>query len=81
MSLDGLAQQLYAAYCASSPRGRSDGKPLLCWDALTGTQRRRWERVAGTAYDLVRQDVAEARRRVDARRRPPSGSPAAITQR
>ena len=70
MSLDDLARQLYAAYCGSTPRGRSDGKPLLCWDALTGAQRRRWERVAGAAYDLVRQDVAEARRRVEDRRRP-----------
>ena len=70
MSLDELARQLYSAYCASVPRGRSDGKPLLCWDALTRSQRRRWERVAGTAYDIVRRDVAEARRRVDARRHP-----------
>ena len=70
MSLDELARQLYSAYCASVPRGRSDGKPLLCWDALTNAQRRRWERVAGTAYDIVRRDVAEARRRVDARRHP-----------
>lgn len=70
MSLDDLARQLYAAYCGSTPRGRSDGRPLLCWDALTNAQRRRWERVAGTAYDLVRRDVAEARRRVEARRRP-----------
>ena len=70
MILDDLARQLYASHCASSPRGRSDGKPLLCWDALTNAQRRRWERVAGTAYDLVRRDVAEGRRRVEARRRP-----------
>ena len=70
MSLDDLAHQLYASYCNAAPRGQSDGKPLLCWDALTNAQRRRWERVAGTAYDIVRQDVAEARRRVEARRRP-----------
>ncbi len=70
MTIDDLARQLYAAYCGSTPRGRSDGRPLLCWDALTNAQRRRWERVAGTAYDIVRQDVAEARRRVDGRRRP-----------
>ena len=70
MSLDDLARQLYASYCNAAPRGRSDGRPLLCWDALTNAQRRRWERVAGTAYDIVRQDVAEARRRVDGRRRP-----------
>lgn len=75
MTLDDLARTLYSAYCASAPRGRSDGRPLLCWDALTTTQRRRWERVAGAAYDVVRQDVAEARRRVEVRRRPPSGSP------
>lgn len=70
MILTDLARQLYSAYCGSAPRGRSDGKPLLCWDALTNAQRRRWERVAGTAYDAVRRDVAEARRRVEARRRP-----------
>lgn len=70
MTLDDLAMSLYSTYCGSAPRGRSDGKPLLCWDALTTTQRRRWERVAGCAYDLIRQDVAEARRRVEARRRP-----------
>ena len=70
MSLDDLARTLYSAYCNAAPRGRSDGKPLLCWDALTNAQRRRWERVAGAAYDIVRQDVAEARRRVEARRRP-----------
>lgn len=75
MILTDLARSLYAAYCGSTPRGRSDGKPMLCWDALTRSQRRRWERVAGAAYDLVRQDVADARRRVEARRRPPSGSP------
>lgn len=69
MTIDDLARQLYAAYCASAPRGRSDGRPLLCWDALTASQRRRWERVAGTAYDVVRRDVAEARRRVESRRR------------
>lgn len=70
MTLDQLAQQLYATYCGSAPRGRSDGRPLLCWDALTGAQRRRWERVAGAAYDVVRRDVAQARRKVEARRRP-----------
>lgn len=69
MSLTDLAQLLYSAYCASH-RGLSDGKPLLCWDALTTSQRRRWERVAGTAYDLVRRDVAEVRRQVEGRRRP-----------
>ena len=52
MSLTILARTLYSAYCASVPRGRSDGKPLLCWDALTGAQRRRWERVAGAATTL-----------------------------
>lgn len=75
MTLDELARQLYSTYCNAAPRGRSDGKPMLCWDALTGAQRRRWERVAGAAYDAVRRDVAEARRRVEVRRRPPSGSP------
>ncbi len=70
MTIDDLARTLYTAYCSAAPRGRSDGRPLLCWDALTGAQRRRWERVAGAAYDLVRQDVAEARRRVEDRRRP-----------
>lgn len=70
MSLDQLAQAMYTAYCSAAPRGRSDGRPLLCWDALTGAQRRRWERVAGAAYDVVRRDVAQARQRVEARRRP-----------
>lgn len=70
MTIDDLARAMYTAYCGSAPRGRSDGKPLLCWDALTATQRRRWERVAGTAYDAVRQDVAQARQRVESRRRP-----------
>lgn len=72
MTIDDLAKQLYAAYCASPPRGRSGGlkpRPLLCWDALTGAQRRRWLAVAGVAYDAVRRDVAEARRRVEARSR------------
>lgn len=69
MSLDQLAKQLYSAYCGSAPRGREADRPLLCWDALTHTQRRRWERVAGSAYDLVRQDVAAARRQVESRRR------------
>lgn len=73
MTLDELAQQLYSTYCAAPPRGRADGgwpRPLLCWDALTGTQRRRWLSVAGVAYDQVRRDVAEARRRTEAIRRP-----------
>lgn len=70
MTIDDLARQIYAAYCGSAPRGRDGGRPLLCWDALTATQRRRWERVAGSAYDLVRRDVAEARRQVESRRRP-----------
>lgn len=70
MTITELAQTMYAAYCGAAPRGRSDGKPLLSWDALTGAQRRRWERVAGTAYDVVRQDVAAARRKVESRRRP-----------
>jgi len=69
MTLDELAQQLYRAYCAAPPRGRTDGvkpRPLPCWDALTGAQRRRWIAVAGAAYDAVRRDAAEARRRVEA---------------
>lgn len=70
MIITELARQLYAAYCGSAPRGREADRPLLCWDALTATQRRRWERVAGAAYDLVRQDVAEARRKIESRRRP-----------
>lgn len=73
MTRDDLAQQLYGAYCASPPRGRTDGatpRPLPCWDGLTGAQRRRWLAVAGVAYDAVRRDVAEARRRVEAIRRP-----------
>lgn len=73
MTLDELAKSLYGAYCSSPPRGRGDGakpRPLPCWEALTGAQRRRWLAVAGTAYDAVRRDVAEARRRVEARRGP-----------
>lgn len=71
MTLDELARRMYTAYCAAPPRGRADGgRPLLCWDALTGAQRRRWLAVAGVAYDQVRRDVAEARRRTEAIRRP-----------
>lgn len=70
MIITELAQALYTAYCGSVPRGREADRPLLCWDALTGAQRRRWERVAGTAYDIVRQDVAQARRKIEDRRRP-----------
>lgn len=72
MTLDELAKQMYSAYCAAPPRGHSKGaktRPLLCWEALTGAQRRRWLAVAGVAYDAVRQDVAEARRRVESRSR------------
>lgn len=72
MTLDELAQSLYAAYCAAPPRGHSTGtkpRPLLCWHALTGAQRRRWIAVAGVAYDQVRRDVAEAKRRVESRSR------------